>query len=284
MQEPNPDEILAMARERMAEQREAQRATRQAGISANEQRWGLIFLAVLASLILSFVFWPGADLEQKLFVAVSGLVAQKHLVFMGERPLPLCARNLGLYSGFVLSLGLLGARGRGLAAALPARPLLITLLIGMGLMVFDGINSVLEDTGRAYLYMPRNDLRTLTGLLFAFGLTPIIILIFNRALRVQAQFERPVIGWPDYALLLGLGAIFLLLSQSGLALLFWPLALFGVIGIVSQLFMMYTMVAAVAMGYSRRVTSLAQLGRPACLGLLITVLFVGGLAWLRASS
>lgn len=277
MNEPQPDEILALARERLAAQRADDRTMRPSA----EQRWGWLFVSLLTLLLVGFVFWPGADLERKLFVSVSGLVTQKHLVFMGERPLPLCARNLGLYSGFLLSLGFLVLRGRGFAAALPTRRLLILLLIGMLTMVFDGVNSVFEDVGWTYLYAPRNDLRTLTGVLFALGLTPIIVLIFNRALRVQADFAQPVLGWADYGWLLAGGLGFVALSQSGVALLFWPLALLGVISIVGELFLMYLMVAAVAFGYSRRVTSLRQLGLPACVALGITVIFVGGLAWLR---
>ncbi|MCG8349410.1 MAG: DUF2085 domain-containing protein [Chloroflexales bacterium] len=198
MGQPPPDEILERARSQIAAAR----------------RWGVAFL-----LLLAFVLWPGATLAWKLYAMVHGLVAQKHLVFLGERTRPLCARNLGIYSNFLLSLGYLWARGRSHAAALPARPLLAVLGMGVLAMLFDGVNSVLEDTGRAYLYAPRNDLRTITGALFGIALTPIILLVFNQALRADPERERPVLGWRDFGGLLVLNGLFVAFAHSRLALL-----------------------------------------------------------------
>ncbi|MGQ9687152.1 MAG: DUF2085 domain-containing protein, partial [Thiobacillaceae bacterium] len=246
-----------------------------------DRLWGFVFLLLLSALLLTFVLWPGATLEWKLFAAVHGLVAQKHLVFLGERPLPLCARNLGIYSSFLLSLSYLWARGRSRAAALPTRPLLVVLGLGILTMAFDGVNSVLEDTGRTYLYAPRNDLRMISGALFGIALTPIVLLVFNQALRAEPDPERPVLDWRDLGGLLVLNGLFVALAHSDLALLYWPLALLGVAGILGELFTMFVLVAAVALGYSRRVARLAQLGRPACVALTFTVIFAGGLALLR---
>ncbi len=281
MRQPPPDEIVELARERIAARRDAERASDEVAAARRDRHWGIAFLLLLSALLLAFVLWPGATLEWKLFAAVHGLVAQKHLVFLGERPLPLCARNLGIYSSFLLSLSYLWARGRSRAAALPARPLLVVLGLGVLAMGFDGINSLLEDTGRAYLYVPRNDLRTISGALFGIALTPIILLVFNQALRANAERERPVLDWRDFGGLLVLNGLFVALAHSGLALLYWPLALLGVVGIIGELFTMFLLVAAVALGYSRRVTSLAHLGRPACVALVLTVAFAGGLALLR---
>jgi hypothetical protein len=281
MSQPPPDEILELAREQIATRRAARQAANDDATARRDRRWGFAFLLLLSALLLAFVLWPGASLEWKLYATVHGLVAQKHLVFLGERPLPLCARNLGLYSSFLLTLGYLWARGNSRAAALPARSLLVFLGLGALTMVFDGVNSVLEDTGRAYLYLPRNDLRTITGTLFGIALTPIILLVFNQSLRADPEPERPVLGWRDLGGLLVLNGLFVALAHSGFALLYWPLALFGVAGIIGELFTMFVLVAAVALGYSRRVTRLTQLGRPACVALLPTIIFAGGLALLR---
>lgn len=281
MSQPQPDEILELVHRQLAERRAAERATARVAAARRDRRWGVAFLLLLAALLLAFALWPGATLEWKLYAAVHGLVAQKHLVYLGERALPLCARNLGIYSSFLLSLGYLWARGRSRAAALPARPLLAALGLGALAMVFDGVNSVLEDTGRAYLYAPRNDLRTVTGVLFGVALTPIILLIFNRALRADPEPARPVLDWRDFGGLLALNGLFVALAHSGLAPLYWPLALLGVAGILGELFTMFVLVAAVVLGYSRQVTSPAQLGRPACAALLLTIAFAGGLALLR---
>ncbi len=278
MAPPRPDEILELARARIA----ARRAQEQASSAGKRERfWEVAFLALVGAIVLIFVLWPGATLEWKLYAAVHGLVAQKHLVFVGERPLPLCARNLGIYSSYLLTLGYLFARGYGRAAALPARPLLAALAVGALAMVGDGINSVLEDTGRAYVYLPRNDLRTITGVLFGIALTPIVLFVFNRALRADAEMERPVLDWRAYGGLLLLNGLLVIAVYSGLEALYWPLALLGVAGIIAELFTMFLLLAAVGSGYTRRVTALRQLARPACIALAPTLLVVAGLALLR---
>ncbi|WP_298821697.1 DUF2085 domain-containing protein [Chloroflexus sp.] len=279
MNQPSPEEILELARQRIAARRIA------AGQPTRAERvWGLAFLFLLATLILIFVLWPGADLEWKLYAAVHGLVAQKHLIFLGEQPLPLCARNLGIYSSFLISLLYLWLRGHSRAASLPPLSLLVTLGAGVLTMLVDGVNSVLEDTGQTYFYLPRNDVRTITGALFGIAITPLILWVFNHTLRSNPEPERPVLDWSDFGGLLVLNGLFILLAHSGLALLYWPLALFGVAGIMSEIFTIFTMVMAALLGYRRRVFSLKQLGLPACLALAPTILFAGGLALFRFAS
>ncbi len=278
MTPPRPDEILELARARIAEQRARERSV---AAGRRDRFWELTFLALIGAIVLIFVLWPGATLEWKLYATVHGLVAQKHLVFIGERPLPLCARNAGIYSSYLLGLGYLFARGYGRAAALPARPLLALLAVGALTMLGDGINSVLEDTGRAYFYLPRNDLRTITGVLFGIALMPIILFVFNRALRADAEVERAVLDWRGFGELLLLNGLLVMAIYSSLNALYWPLALLGVVGIIAELFTMFLLLAAVGSGYTRRVTALRQLARPACIALVPTLLVVAGLAMLR---
>lgn len=280
MKKRSSDKILELARERIAERQAAEHAAKQLAL-INERPWQAIFLGLLTALLLTFIFWPGYTLDWKLYATVHGLVAQKHNVSLGGNELPVCARNLGIYSSFVLSVAYLFARGRGRAAALPPRPILLMLgLFGLS-MGFDGVNSLLEDSGRAYLYTPRNDLRTITGVLFGIGMTSIILAIFNQSLRADAERDTPVLTWGELGGLLLFNGLFVVAAHSGLGLFYWPIALFSVGSLVGELFVVFTMAIATAMGYMGRITALTQLARPACLGLGITVLFVGGLAALR---
>jgi hypothetical protein len=273
MNHPQPEDILRRARERIAERR--------AGDPRRDQRWALVFALLLAGGLIALLLWPGQTLQWKLFALVHGLIAQKHLVYLGELALPVCARNLGIYGAFLITLGYLFASGRGRAAALPPPALLIALGLGAATMVFDGVNSLLEDTGRTYLYPPRNDLRTISGALFGTALTPILLYVFNRGLRADPEPARPVLDWPGFAALLALNGSYVILVHSGMGLLYWPLAFFGVIGLLGEVFVVFLMLTAVGMGYTRRVTRLIQLARPACVALIPTALFVGGLAWVR---
>jgi hypothetical protein len=281
MNHPQPEDILERARERIAERRAGERAASGAGDPRRDRRWALIFALLLAGGLIALLLWPGQTLQWKLFALVHGLIAQKHLVYLGELALPVCARNLGIYGAFLITLGYLFASGRGRAAALPPPALLIALGLGAATMVFDGVNSLLEDTGRAYLYPPRNDLRTISGALFGIALTPILLYVFNRGLRADPEPARPVLDWPGFAALLALNGSYVILVHSGMGLLYWPLAFFGVIGLLGEVFVVFLMLTAVGMGYTRRVTRLIQLARPACVALIPTALFVGGLAWVR---
>jgi uncharacterized membrane protein len=281
MRQPPPDEILKLAQQRIAERQAAERQASRAITAARERPWQIIFLTLLAALLLIFVLWPGPSLDWKLYATVHGLVAQKHNVSLGGRELPVCARNIGIYSSFVVSMGYLFARGRGRAAMLPARPILALLAGFVLIMGFDGVNSVLEDTGRAYLYLPRNDLRTISGALFGIALTPILLLVFNQALRADAEPATPVLSWGDLGALLLLNGLLVAAVHSGIGLLYWPLALLAVLSLVGELFVVFTMVIAASMGYMRRITALSELARPASLGLIVTILFVGGLALIR---
>ncbi|PDW03945.1 DUF2085 domain-containing protein [Candidatus Viridilinea mediisalina] len=280
MKDRNSDKILALARERIAERQAAEHAAKQLAL-VNERPWQFIFLGLLTALLLTFFFWPGYALDWKLYATVHGLVAQKHNVSLGGNELPVCARNLGIYSSFVLSVAYLFARGRGRAAAFPPRPIVLLLGLFVLSMAFDGVNSLLEDTGRTYLYEPRNDLRTITGVLFGIAMTSIIMVIFNQSLRADAERESPILTWDDLGGLLLLNALFVGVAHSNMGFFYWPLAFFSVGSLVAELFVVFTMAIATAMGYMGRITSLTQLARPACLGLGITVLFVGGLAALR---
>ncbi len=281
MSQPQPDEILEQARKRIATRNAAREAKARSATARHDRYWAIAFLSLLGLVVLGLLFWPGADLSWKLYAAVHGLVAQKHLILLDGKPLPVCARNIGIYSSFVISLIYLWVSGRRLAAGLPSRSLLVALGLGALAMAFDGVNSLLEDTGRTYLYVPRNDLRTITGVFFGIAITPIILMIFNQALRVEADRSQPVLEWRDMGWLLLLNGLLILAIYSRWALFYWPLAIFGVVSIFSELFVMFLLLASVGFGLSRQVSQLSQLARPAFVALILTLAFGGGLAMLR---
>src|SRR5436305_9106915 len=112
---------------------------------SNTAIWASLYLGLLAAL----VFLPGASLLDRLRWLDSGICAQllTHSFYPGGERLPLCARNTGIYLGFMVTLLTLYASGRGRVQRLPSWPITI-LLIGGGLaMVIDGFNSFLLDLG-----------------------------------------------------------------------------------------------------------------------------------------
>src|SRR5437870_5078401 len=84
---------------------------------------GLLYLGLLTAL----VFLPGASLLDRLRWLDSGICAQlpTHSFYPGGQRLPLCARNTGIYLGFMLTLLTLYATRRGRVQQLPRWPIII---------------------------------------------------------------------------------------------------------------------------------------------------------------
>src|SRR5437588_11925184 len=86
---------------------------------------GLCYLSWFAAL----VFLPGASLLDRLRWLDSGICAQlpTHSFYPGGQRLPLCARNTGIYLGFMVTLLTLYASGRGTVQRLPSWPMVAVL-------------------------------------------------------------------------------------------------------------------------------------------------------------
>src|SRR5207244_1913238 len=92
----------------------------------------LFYLALLTIL----VFLPGSSLLDRLRWLDSGICAQlpTHSFYPGGQELPLCARNTGIYLGFIVTLLTLYATGRGRAQRLPPWPIIVVLVSGVGIL------------------------------------------------------------------------------------------------------------------------------------------------------
>lgn len=97
-----------------------------------------------------------SSLDRALVWLSSGVCSQNpaHSFWLGGHSLPLCARDLGLFGGFLLAL----------TFAPRTRPTLLWLL-GLGPLVLDGANSFATDAFGLALYEPSNPLRLATGAL-----------------------------------------------------------------------------------------------------------------------
>src|SRR5436853_7813546 len=96
----------------------------------------LFYLALLTALVLL----PGASLLDRLRWLDSGICAQlpTHSFYPGGQRLPLCARNTGIYLGFMVTLLALYGSGRGRVQRLPSWPIVVVLIGGVLSMVVDG--------------------------------------------------------------------------------------------------------------------------------------------------
>lgn len=122
--------------------------------------------------------------------------------FGGGHQLPVCARDTGIYLGFVLSVVLLQAIGRRRSEP-PSLPVSLLGLGLIGVMAFDGITSY------AGLRSTSNDLRLITGLAAGFGMSLFATPIANAQLWRRPVRERVLVGWREPVLwVLGLPAAY----------------------------------------------------------------------------
>ena len=273
-----PEEILEMARRQVTakhEQAIETRATREAG-------WRYAFFGLAGTLLLGLIAWPGAALNWKMYAVVHGVCAQVHNVELGGLQLPICARNTGIYSSFLVTLLFLLALGRGRAAKLPPLPITATLVTFVPIMAIDGINSMLLDLQLPHLYTPMNWLRTLTGTGMGVAIAVLLVLVLNISLRKDPDTEARVMrNWFELAAAIGLNLLVLLAMYGNLSFMYWPIAISAWLGITGVLYLVNVLLAALAMGYDGKVTRLVQLTKPATVAILFTVFELGLMASVR---
>ncbi len=194
---------------------------------------GIFYLGLLTALI----FLPGGTLLDRLRWLDSGICAQlpTHSFYPGGVQLPLCARNTGIYLGFMVTLMTLYAMGRGRVQQLPLRPIIVLLVCGGLAMVVDGFNSFFLDLGLPHLYQPHNLLRLGTGLAAGLALATLTLPVINRLLWCEYSDERSIPSWMALLLLIpGLILSFFAVASQN-ALLLYPLALFSTAGLLTVL-------------------------------------------------
>jgi uncharacterized membrane protein len=278
MSDRTSDEIIEQARREIT----ARKGQAQTERVRRDLPWRYLFLGLLAALLLGLLAWPGTALNWKMYAVVHGVCAQVHNVDVGGVQLPLCARNTGIYSSYLVTTLYLLALGRGRAAKLPPLPVTIVLGLFVVVMAVDGFNSMFRDLFLAHLYTPRNELRTLTGIGLGVALAVAMLVIMNLALRREPDAEQRVMrGWIELGGALLLNLLVLAAIYGNVALMYWPIAVLAWLGIVGILFVVNLLVVALAMRYDGAVTHVAQLARPATVALVVTLAMLGSMSWLR---
>ena len=243
-------------------------------------QWAFIALLLTAA-TGALVLLPGT-LAERLGWVVHGVCAKEHSLVLGGVALPLCQRNTGIYAGFLATLITLILLGRGRAAKLPPRPILILLVLNVVWMGVDGFNSLLLDIGGGNWYAPQPVLRILSGLAMGMTVGTLLLFAFNVTLRANALRSQPIMaGWRDVGIVALVElALFALIRLAG-PFIAYPLAIFSTVGILLVMFTVNLMVVAMISRYEGRITQVVQLSRPAMFALVLTGLEFGLLAWGR---
>ncbi len=196
--------------------------------------------------------------------------------FGGGVSVPVCARDTGIYIGFVASFALMALRDRGRhRSELPTVPFLVVGGLFLAAMAWDGVTSY------AGWRTTSNDLRLITGLLAGWSLPLVVAPMLNSSLWTVFEPGRVMEGWKDaLAWLLPLPAVF--------ALVRWVLPLIGVaypllvaVCIIATFVSVNLVVAALIPAVDRKATKVRDIWLGALIALGISVVEVGAAAWLR---
>ena len=272
-------DVLARAQAAVRERHAAE-----ARNAASRQRpWFWIAGVLVLSLILGVVLWPSGTLAGRLHTLVQGVCDQRHNVELGPTPLPLDARCTGIYAGFLVTLLYVVGLGRLRAGQLPPRPITLLAASAIALMAVDGFNSLLFETGGPHLYPPRNLLRLATGLGTGLAMVTLGLPLFVGALSADGGLKQRVFNsWAELAGAVVAAGVLFGMVALGPRWLFYPLAVFSVVGIVGALFMVNLAAVALFSGLRRRVRLALELARPAALSVALTAAELALLASARA--
>jgi len=278
MSDRTSDEILELARKEIAARKAQASETR----LTRESAWRYGFFGLAGALLLSLVAWPGIPLDRKMYSVVHGVCAQIHNVRVGGLDLPLCARNTGIYSSFLITSLYLLALGRRRAAKLPPWPITIALGLFIAIMAVDGLNSMFVDMFLPHLYTPQNWIRTLTGIGMGTAMAVLLLLILNISLRRDYDDQQRIIGnWLELGGALLINGLVLLAIYGNVEIMYWPIAVAAWLGITGVLYCVNLLLAALFMRYEGMVTRVAQLAKPATFALVFTLIELGALSTMR---
>lgn len=229
-----------------------------------------------------FAVAPGS-LEHKAHLLARGLCAQipSHTFRFGGQGLPFDARMTGIYGGFLIAAVVLAARGRLRAFRLP--PLRVAVVLGLFVvaMGIDGSNSLLLDLGLPRAYQPDNRLRLATGILTGVTLATMLAFVLATTLWREGRWDQaPIGGFGELAVVLASTLPFALLVNSGLGLLFAPLAALLLVAAVTVVSVLMLIVVVLLRGGDRTYDGSSQLPVPATvalvMGVVVMVTFAGG--------
>lgn len=157
--------------------------------------------------------------------AVCHQLPERSLHF-GSAVLYICARDTGVYLGFLVAFVFLTFLNRKRQSGLPPWYVLVFGALGVALMAVDGFTSYVG------WRTTTNDIRLLTGLLTGAALPLILVPIFNFQAWKENSNDRIMRNFYHFLGYLGVIILAFLTLRSGFSFLFWPLVLLASVAVI----------------------------------------------------
>ncbi len=276
--------------------------------AASQLGWGAWIVFLLLGV---FVLVP-MPLVNKFYLIGFGICPQRpsHSYFLGENMLlgetvvraifpvinriapntatkmPVEARMYGMFAGFLVTWLYSFWRGRGHAAGMPSPLIMLAYVSFIAIMGVDGGNATMYDIHNAgvpipYVYVPRLDVRFITGWLSGIGMAGIVLPAVNYVLWKYAEAKPMFDRLIDLLPLLLMGAVILVLLTTGSGLFFYPLAVLAPLGILATLGAL-NVVLVLTLGHRERfAANWGEALNPVALALCFALVELGALSLMR---
>jgi len=163
-------------------------------------------------------------------------------------------------------------------------PVLALLLGFIALMAFDGVNSYVASffPFLPHLYEPRNWLRLTTGLPTGVAMAVIVTPIFHATVW-RSPGEQPVLsGFRSLLPFLTLSLVLIPVVSAEVPVLFFPLALASVMGVLILLSATNGVLAAIVLGMENQADGWQEAALPLLVGMGMAFLEIGAMDMFRA--
>jgi uncharacterized membrane protein len=254
----------------------------------NLTRWSVPIAAVLAFAVWFFIAPPGLlGKADAIGYAICHRIDERSFHIFG-RQLPLCARCTGEFyaAGFsLLFFAIVSPRKGGMPGWKLGAPLLV-FLFAFGI---DGSNSylyLLKQTSQGALgnipnlYIPNNTLRLFTGSGMGIALASILFPALNQTAWKQPD-PSPALDWKKLGSLIGIVLVTGLLILTEHPAVLYPIAILSVLGVLSLLIIVFSMVWVLMMRLENAFDSLPQMWMPFLAGTTLALLMITVIDLLR---
>ncbi len=201
---------------------------------------------------------------------------------IGERQLPMCARDTGTFTSAGVTLLLL-ALIKPKRGGMPAKKIAIALGIFFLIWAVDGSNSYLYLIKQTYegafpkipnIYIPNNTLRLLTGTGMGMGMGAVLYAAFNQTAWKKLDMRPALVSWRDLGLLVGIMLLVDIGILSGSVFILYPIALISVFGVLTLLTLIFSTVWMMIMREENSFTFLRQMWIALSAGLTLALIML----------